>query len=142
VTVVSSDGTIHVSGSGVAFTPYVQGLSFFSNKSDTNWVIKINGAGNLGGTAYAPGGRIALEGAGGTIEGAFLGDRVKVAGSGATINMAPVCLAWDEGDGGGGDTVDCAIYDVRSTAGGAKTTARVQKCEGEDIEILYWYVGE
>lgn len=137
VTIVSED-TIDISGSGIVFDPYVSGLTFFSNKTSTNNVVSISGSGNAGGTAFAPNGKISLSGAGGAITGAFLGDRVAISGSGATINLAEVCLPPSGGGEGGEFTY--AIYDIRSTSGSIVTTVRVREKEEGGLEILSWQV--
>ncbi|MBC7236679.1 MAG: hypothetical protein H5T69_12640, partial [Chloroflexi bacterium] len=106
VTIVS-ENRIHLSGSVHDFTPYVAGLTFFSN-SDNHSVgaIKISGSGNTGGACYAPRGKIDLSGSGGTIYGGFIGDEVTVTGSGAQINpveglLVPAPPGQGGGDGGG-----------------------------------------
>ena len=110
VTIVSPS-TINVSGSGHEFTPYIPGLNFFSTKSSTANVVSISGSGNMGGTCYAPDGKISLTGSGGMITGAFLGNVVKISGSGAMINLAEVYIE-DEGDeeGGGDELVEWALW--------------------------------
>lgn len=135
VTVVSED-TIDVSGSGISFTPYEPGLTFFSPKSATSNVISISGSGNnnTGGSVYAPNGRVSLTGSGGTIAGVFVGDTVDVSGSGATFLLADVEIPVT----GGGET-GCGVYDLLAAGGGANTYVRVQVCDGE-LDILSWYV--
>ncbi|MCD6519405.1 MAG: hypothetical protein J7M05_05725 [Anaerolineae bacterium] len=132
VTIVAQ-GRITVSGSGLAFTPYVAELSFFSNKSGVT-AINISGSGNMGGTCFAPNGQIALSGSGARIDGVFMGDYVKVSGSGAQVGLAPVHIP-----GGSSEQVLCGIYDIRVTAGDTTITARVSDC-GEGWEILSWHV--
>jgi hypothetical protein len=132
VTIVSLK-KIDVSGSGITFTPYVPGLTFYSAKESTTSVISISGSGNTGGTAYAPGGKIALTGSGGTITGAFIGDRVDIAGSGATIQLAEIPLP-----GGGSET--CGVYDIESIAGTTRTLARATDCDAEGLRIISWHV--
>lgn len=132
VTIVAL-GTIDVSGSAIAFTPYVPGLTFFSAKQATTNVISISGSGNTGGTAYAPDGKISLTGSGGTIVGAFLGDRVDIAGSGATIQLADIDMP-----GAGSQT--CGVYDVESTADTTRTLVRATDCDTEGLRIISWHV--
>ena len=132
VTIVSL-GSIDVSGSGMSFTPYVPGLAFFSAKEATTNVISISGAGNLGATAYAPGGKIALTGSGGTIEGAFLGDRIDISGSGATVRLAEIPLPSTGGSA-------CGVYDIASEAGTTRTLARATDCDGEGMRVISWHV--
>lgn len=132
VTIVAL-GTINVSGSGMSFKPYVPGLTFYSSKEATTNVISISGSGNTGGTSYAPGGTISLTGSGGTIVGAFLGDRVDIAGSGATIQLAEVPLP-------GAGSQNCGVYDIESVADSTRTLVRVTDCAPEGPRILSWYV--
>ena len=91
VTIVSED-EIDISGAGGDFTPYVPGLAFFANKSTNVDAFSMSGAGNTGGTVYAPNGRIHLTGSGATINGAFLGNKVRISGSGMTINLITVYI--------------------------------------------------
>jgi len=135
VTIVADGGKIEISGSSIEFAPYVAGLMAFSTKSTTLDAINISGAGNMGGTCFAPNGRIALPGAGLNVTGAFIADRVELNGSGATISLAAIELP-QGGDGGG---TGCEVYDIQSTAGETVTTVRVRRCES-GLEILSWYV--
>jgi len=91
VTIVSED-EIDISGAGGDFSPYVPGLAFFANKSTNVDAFSMSGAGNTGGTVYAPNGRIHLTGSGATINGAFLGNKVRISGSGMTINLITVYI--------------------------------------------------
>ena len=135
VTIVAS-GEIHVDGSGHQLTAYISGLTLYANQTSSDAVLTLSGSGtqSLGGIAYAPEGRITVSGSGLTIYGALLGDSVELYGNSITIdNSAGITVS---GTGG----VTCGVYDIRSVAGGATTTARVRLCEGGDPEVLYWYV--
>ncbi len=136
VTVVSLN-VIDISGSGLDFTPYVPGLSFFSTRTASTNVISISGSGNTGGTVFAPNGKISLTGSGGVITGAFLGNEIDINGSGATFNLAEVELP---SPGGAAETI-CGTYDIRSTSGGTRTTARVRMCTDGTWQVLSWRVG-
>ena len=136
VTVVSLS-TIDVSGSGLDFTPYVPGLSFFSTRAASTNVVSISGSGNTGGTVFAPNGKISLTGSGGVITGAFLGNEIDINGSGATINLAEVELPGS----GGGSSIVCGVYDIRSTSGSTVTTVRMRGCGDGDWQVLSWQVG-
>jgi hypothetical protein len=120
VTIVA-EGIINVAGSHMTFTPYINGLTFFSTKTSTGDVISISGASNTGGTSFAPNGGIKLAGDGGTIVGAFLGDTVAMDGAGATVTLAPVQLAAFE------SVLASATYDVQALAGGSRITARIEQ---------------
>jgi hypothetical protein len=139
VTVVSED-TIDVSGSGLNFSPYEPGLTFFSPKSSTANVISISGSGNnnTGGSVYAPNGKVSLTGSGGSISGVFVGDVVDISGSGATFLLADVEIP-SSGGGGSGEGSGCGIYDLLAAGGGTSTHVRVRICDGE-LDILSWYV--
>jgi hypothetical protein len=130
VTIVSTD-VITVSGSGLSFTPYVEGLSFFSAKASADNVIVISGSNNTVGATYAPNGRIAISGSGSTIVGAFVGDRIEVSGSGATIDLAKVPMH-------NPDTERCGVFDIESTAGTTRTSVRVTECDPQGMRVLAW----
>lgn len=132
VTIVAL-GTITVSGSGMQFTPHVPGLTFYSALESSGNAISISGSGNTGGTSYAPKGTISLTGSGGTIVGAFLGDRVAIDGSGATIQLADVTLPT-----AGSET--CGVYDVESTADTTRTLVRATDCDPQGLQILAWRI--
>jgi len=133
VTIVSTD-VIVISGSGLTFTPYVDGLSFFSSKASADDVIAISGSSNTGGATYAPNGRITLTGSGGTIRGAFVGDRIEIGGGGATIEVADVPMRTPA-------TERCGVFDIESIAGTTRTSARVSDCSAEGLRILAWHIG-
>jgi hypothetical protein len=130
VTIVSTDA-ITISGSGLTFTPYVEGLAFFSTKASSDTVIDISGSSNTGAATYAPNGRIAISGSGGTIVGAFVGDRIELSGSGATIELADVPMR-------NPDTERCGVFDVESVAGTTRTAVRATDCDPEGMRILAW----
>ena len=111
VTIVSTN-SINISGSGITFAPYIQGLTFFSSKSATGDVISMSGSGNAGGTFFAPNGRIALTGSGAHIVGAFLGDRVRITGSGQTIELLQGISLDGGGAGQGSAMVEEDGYDI------------------------------
>lgn len=134
VTVVSLN-VIDISGSGLDFTPYVPGLSFFSTRTASTDVVSISGSGNTGGTVFAPNGKISLTGSGGVITGAFLGNEIDINGSGATINLAEVELRSGEGE------IACGVYDIRAACGSTVTTARVRTCGDGTWQVLSWRVG-
>lgn len=134
VTVVSLN-VIDISGSGLDFTPYVPGLSFFSTRTASTDVVSISGSGNTGGTVFAPNGKISLTGSGGVITGAFLGNEIDINGSGATINLTEVELPSGEGE------IVCGVYDIRATCGSTVTTARVRTCGDGTWQVLSWRVG-
>jgi hypothetical protein len=130
-------GTIEMIGSGYDLRPYVDSLSLFSAASFagssrcTNPVIKITGSGvnQLGGYVYAPDGLIRVSGSGG-LAGAFLGDSVDISGQGLTVQPPP--QTDDDGD--------CGTFDIRSTAGDTRITARVRFCVDEGLMIYSWFV--
>lgn len=131
VTVVAR-GNITVSGAGLVFAPYVPGLTFFTDKSSTSDVVSLSGAGNVGGTTYAPNGKISLSGAGGIVHCAFLGDVVEISGSVATVILPDIPIPSD---------CTCGIFDIRSTSGSTTTTVRMKWCDNGDLDVLSWHVG-
>ena len=140
VTIVA-EGEIKVSGAELSFTPYVPALTFMSCYEG----IEISGAGNVGGTCYAPNGLVKLSGSNQTIEGAFLGDQVHVSGCGAIIGL-PVGgveipgMPDPGGDGLGENGPEYGLFDVESTSGNATTTVRVRRNLDGSLIILSWSV--
>jgi len=132
VTIVSTD-VITVSGSGLTFTPYVEGLVFYSSKASADSVISISGSSNTGGATYAPSGRIELSGSGSAIVGAFVGDRIAISGGGATVDLADVPMR-------NPNTQRCGVFDVESTAGGTRTSVRATNCAPQGIRVLGWRI--
>ena len=132
VTIVSTEA-ITISGSGLAFTPYVEGLSFYSTKASSDDVIAISGSANTGAATYAPNGRISITGSGGTITGAFVGDRIEISGSGATIALADVPMR-------NPNTKRCGVFDVESIAGAIRTAIRATDCDAHGLRVLAWRV--
>jgi hypothetical protein len=131
VTIVAR-GSIDISGSGMHFTPFISGLTFFSDKASHTNVISISGSGSTGGTSYAPNGKISLTGSGGTIVGAFMGDVVAIGGSGATIQLADIDVPSPR------DT--CGMYDIESTADTTRTLVRATDCDAEGLQVISWSV--
>ena len=142
VTVVAL-GAIDVSGAGINLSPYIPGLTFFTTKnppSESTNAMSLSGAGNTGGTTFCPNGKISLTGAGGTIIGAFLGERVDISGAGATINLATVYLPATGGGGGGAGDSTCGEYDIQAASGSSTVNVRVTECDGEGLQIRSWTV--
>jgi len=161
VTIVTPD-EINISGAGGTFSPYIQGLTFFANKTTKKVAFSMSGAGNTGGTVYAPNGGISLTGAGDTINGSFIGKEIKIAGSNMTIKGVLVYLERGGGpiptstptphpsptpeptatpdplvpDLAAGD----AIYDIRSRIGGTTVNVRVKRYADETLEVRSWHV--
>jgi hypothetical protein len=92
---IVAEGLIDVSGSDQAdFTPYEDGLLFFSNRTDpsSSPVIKMAGSNNtMRGIVYAPGGMIELSGSVNTFRGSIIGDAVKLNGSDLDMAFENYC---------------------------------------------------
>ncbi|MBC7236680.1 MAG: hypothetical protein H5T69_12645 [Chloroflexi bacterium] len=137
VTVVSEE-TIALNGSNVDMSAYITDtvpLVFFANYSGDNKGINISGSGHIEGVSYAPNGLVTLTGSGGAIRGAFLGGTIKVAGEGATIELADVEVPSDSLPT---STVIAELFDVRSTVGDAVTTVRLRRDNDGNWQILSW----
>jgi hypothetical protein len=134
VTIVATED-ITLSGSNVEYTPYITNtapLVFFSAHQDIN----LSGSNvRIRGVSYAPQGEISLTGSGGVIQGAFIGGVVKVAGSGAQIELESILVPDHDADPA---TNFAQLYDVRSTAGGTVTTARLRHDVDGSWRILSW----
>jgi hypothetical protein len=59
-----------------------------------------------------------------------LGDSVDISGQGLTVQPPP--QTDDDGD--------CGTFDIRSTAGDTRITARVRFCVDEGLMIYSWFV--
>ncbi len=87
VTIVAT-GKISVSGSNSHFTPYISGLTLFSNRTTTTQdAILISGSGSFGGTCFAPNGLISLTGSDDIIYGSFIGNSVHVVSTDVVISV-------------------------------------------------------
>ncbi len=134
VTFVARD-LILVNGTNLAFTPYCDQLTFFTDLEGATCdqaVLKIvaNGNTTLGGVCYAPNGQISMNGEEGSISGSFLGDSIDLRGTDLIINLPPSACE-----------PHCTAYDVLSEAGETSTTARVWRCEGEsEVRVLSWWL--
>lgn len=130
-------GEIMVNGADIAFTPYCDQLTLFTdlelaaNQRCVQAVISLIGSGNssLGGVAYAPNGQISVSGSG-TMGGSFLGDSVDLAGSNLSINL-PESL--------GGYPAGCTAYDILSEAGECTTLSRVVCCN-DVFYVQSWWI--
>ncbi len=140
VTIVAT-GDISLSGSDVEYTPYITELAplvFFSGYQGNNKGINLSGSNvRIRGVSYAPEGEISLTGSGGEINGAFIGGVIKVAGSGAQIGLEPILVQDNDAEP---ETIFAQIYDVRSTAGGTVTTARLRHDVDGGWKIISWNI--
>lgn len=134
VTVVSSNGKIVVVGDGSTYTAYCDQLILYTdldlvNKRCKDPVITIDAGGiSFGGVIYAPNGRIKVSG---SSCGSFVGDSVYIEGSDLTMS-SPTLLGFPAG---------CTTaYDILSDAGEFSTMARVVCCDGEEFEVVSWWI--
>ncbi len=125
-------GQITISSTGLSFSPYVPGLTFMTTlvTPKDGCAFALSGAGNVGGTVYAPNGRISISGAGNQVTGAFMARWIDISGSGSRIYLAPVPVPVSEA---------CGTYDIEATAGDSTVKARITDC-GDSIEILAWEI--
>ncbi|OGO04296.1 MAG: hypothetical protein A2Y73_00185 [Chloroflexi bacterium RBG_13_56_8] len=130
VTIVARN-IIDIQEPDYSFSPYIPNLTFFTDRSASSNVVTFSAGGDTGGITYAPQGRISLQDSAGTIYGAFLGNAVQIQDSGRTIRIPDITIP-------GGQT--CGVYDIESSSGDITTTVRVRRCEGEDWEVLAWYL--
>ena len=137
VTVVAL-GTIRFTKNKNAFvSPYVAGLSFFSDSaSDQAICIDGNKFDSNGGTCFAPNGTIELSGNNATFTGAvFVADSVRIAKNDAMIQL-PLEV------GGSDPTASsaCDVYDIQSTVDAIVTTVRISIYEDGSVAVQYWDV--
>ena len=136
VTVVA-EGTIHFKKNKENFiSPYIEGLLFFSNScADPAILIDGNKFSADNAVIYAPCGTIEVAGNVASLSGAtFVADTIKI-----TKNTTEIEIPMDMTLPISG-TMDCGLYDIRSTAGNITTTVRVMQCLSGSAQVLSWHV--